>query len=128
VGSASVTAVFERVRTQFNGQTAWGIAIDASQTSGSVNGSATDSSSFYNGGGFLVIGNNTGNNFGNLVRSLVAQNNTGVEGDNIGRVYISQTTIINNGLPCSGNVFTYGDNTVNNNGKDCIPAGTALKD
>ena len=128
VGSASVTAVFERVRTQFNSQTAWGIAIDASQTSGSVNGSATDSSSFYNGGGFLVIGNNTGDNFGNLVRSLVAQNNTGVEGDNIGRVYISQTTLINNGLPCSGNVFTYSDNTVNNNGQDCIPAGTALKD
>src|SRR6516162_9592864 len=52
VGSASVTAVFERVRAQYNGANGYGITLDASLTGGSVNGTATDTVSSDNGGGF----------------------------------------------------------------------------
>jgi hypothetical protein len=41
VGSASVSVVFDRAKTQYNGQNAYGISLDATQTSGTVNGTAT---------------------------------------------------------------------------------------
>ena len=130
VGSASVDAVFERVRIQFNSQNAWGIALDSSQTAGTVKGTVTDSTLLYNGGGFLLTGNSDPQNVGTLVRSLVASNNTGVEETGIGTVYISQTTITNSTLDCSGRVFSYRDNIVNGllGPDNCDANAPALKD
>src|SRR5215472_4890146 len=49
VGSASVDAVFERVRAQYNGQNSSGILIEADLTGGTVSGNAMDTVSSYNG-------------------------------------------------------------------------------
>jgi hypothetical protein len=59
VGSASVSAVFDRVRAQFNGgANSSGIFLDGTATGGPVNGTATDTVSSDNGGGFLANGAN----------------------------------------------------------------------
>jgi hypothetical protein len=117
VGSASVTAVFERVRAQYNGANGYGIALDASLTAGSVNGTATDSVSSDNGGGFLVQGSSANINNLMVLRSVAANNHTGVQGS-FSTVYISQTSITNNVLSCNGTVDSYLDNPVAFNGTD----------
>jgi hypothetical protein len=99
VGSASVTAVFERVRTQYNGL--WGIFLDGNVTSGFIAGTATDSVSSNNGTGFAAQG--AASLF--VVRSVAANNNTGVQG-----VVLAQNTINNNLTACSGVTVSYGDN------------------
>jgi len=122
-GSAAATAVFNHVEAQYNGANAYGIALDGSLTTGAVSGTATDTVSSNNGGGFLAQGNSgTGGN-GSLmvVRSLAANNHTGVSaGINSGIfpsvLRISQTTITGNVVPCdSFQVQSYKDNIVNNN-------------
>src|SRR6516165_7703504 len=79
-GSASATAVFNHVEAQYNGPNAYGIALDGSLTSGTVDGTATDSVSSNNGGGFLVQSNSNVAN-GNLMvlRSVAANNHTGLQ-------------------------------------------------
>ena len=123
-GSASATAVFDRVEAQYNSAFAYGIALDGHSTSGLVNGTVTDSVSTNNGGGFLVLSNGTTVINGNLMvmRSLAANNHTGLQssagaGFNLNEPFlqISQTIVTNNVIPCSGRVQSYGDNTVNNN-------------
>jgi hypothetical protein len=122
-GSASATAIFDYVQAQYNGPNAYGIALDGSLTSGALNGTATDTVSSNNGGGFLVQGqaNNTSTqNSLMVVRSVAANNHTGVQGD-FGNpftaiAFISQTTITNNVLGCNGLTNTFGDNTVARNG------------
>jgi hypothetical protein len=121
-GSASVTAVFERVRTQYNGANAYGISLDATVTTGTVNGTATDSVSSNNGGGFLVQGGNLGGNNNLMVlRSVVSNNHTALQGDlnpespSPAILRVSETTVTNNILGCNGFVNTYGDNTINTN-------------
>jgi hypothetical protein len=116
VGSASVTAVFERVRAQYNGANGYGITLDASLTGGSVNGTATDTVSSDNGGGFSTsAGQNNQSNL-TVLRSVAANNHTGVQGGaGNSTVFISETTITNNVLPCNNIVKSYQDNTVNGN-------------
>ena len=118
-GSASATAVFNHVEAQYNGPNAYGIALDGSLTSGTVDGTATDSVSSNNGGGFLVQSNGTVAN-GNLMvlRSVAANNHTGLQALNLGALpvlRVSETTVTTNVLACNGQVETYQDNTINNN-------------
>ncbi len=123
-GSASATADFEQVRTQYNGANFYGIAIDASVTTGGINATATDSISSNNGGGFIV----TAPNFVNdvfvtvslmLVRCTASNNHTGVQaGDNGlgGEVILSQVAIYGNQLGWQqvgdGRVRSFLDNTI----------------
>jgi hypothetical protein len=117
VGSASVTAVFERVRAQYNtGANSWGIALNANATAGTITGTATDTVSSDNTGGFLADGSSA-----NLivVRSVVANNEVGLSGLN-GLVALTQNTINNNVVPCAGSTITYADNNVlNSNNTSC---------
>jgi hypothetical protein len=118
-GSASATAVFNHVEAQYNGPNAYGIALDGSLTSGTVDGTATDSVSSNNGGGFLVQSNSNVAN-GNLMvlRSVAANNHTGLQALNLGALpvlRVSETTVTTNVLACNGQVETYQDNTINNN-------------
>jgi hypothetical protein len=108
VGSASVTAVFERVRTQYNANS-FGISLDASATAGTVTGTATDTVSSDNGGGFLSVGG-LSNLY--LFRSVEANNNTGAQGSGQvnGHVYLGQSAITNNVVGCNLQVLTFGDN------------------
>jgi hypothetical protein len=111
VGSASVTAVFERVRTQFNG--AHGIALDGRGTGGFIMGTATDTVSSDNvADGFLALANSDLV----VVRSVAANNQTGAEGA-VGIVTLAQSTLNNNVNSCIG-TFTYGDNYVINSHSD----------
>jgi hypothetical protein len=109
VGSAAVTAVFERVRAQYNG--ANGITLDGGATAGIILGTATDTISSNNGGrGFLSKHNS--NLF--VVRSVAANNPTGVQGVSGGFVFIAQSLINNNVTNCGGATGSYGDNYSNN--------------
>jgi hypothetical protein len=117
-GSASATAVFDRVLAQFNGPFTYGIALDGEQTTGTVSGTATDSVSSSNGGGFLAQGNlpTPQQVILTVVRSVAANNHTGVRGfgtgSNIfaGVANIAQSTITNNVVGCEGITQTYVDN------------------
>jgi len=120
VGSASVTAVFERVRAQYN-TGASRILLNADGTAGTVSGTATDSVSSDNAVGFAVEGpaaNLT------VVRSVAANNNVGAQGlgptpSSEGALRINQTTIINNATAaCNGSVYTFGGNPIAGNGFD----------
>jgi hypothetical protein len=52
-GSASATAVLDGVTMQYNSAFAYGLSLDATTTTGTITGTATDSVSSNNGGGFL---------------------------------------------------------------------------
>jgi len=114
VGSASVTAVFERVRAQFNGSSSSGIALDAVPTSGVINGTATETVSSDNGVGFLTEGEATLQ----VVRSVAVNNNTGMLVLAGGIVVSAQSTIMNNVHACTGETASFGDNYVINNQTD----------
>jgi hypothetical protein len=127
-GSASATAVFDHVEAQYNGPNAYGIALDGSLTSGTVNGTATDTISSNNGGGFLLASPNIHSNL-MVLRSVAANDHTGVQGDLslVSAAFVSQTAIINYVLACNGFVETYADNTVVGSG-DCVATATAGKE
>jgi hypothetical protein len=130
-GSASVTAVIDGATMQYNAAPAYGLSLDATATTGTVTGTATDSISSNNGGGFQAKGT-TGAAADSaslmLVRSVAANNHTGVQsGDNgpgalDGTVRMTQVTITGNlndwqsfgAKP--GGVFSYGDNNIDGNG------------
>jgi hypothetical protein len=116
-GSASATAVFNRVETQYNGPTSYGISLDATSTTGTVSGTAADSVSSNNGGGFIANANNPDQANLMLVRSVAANNHTGVEVESFGIVLMSQTAITNNVFAChgGGTLESYGDNNINGN-------------
>ena len=137
VGSASVTAVFERVRAQYNnGRASSGISLDASATGRTINGTATDTVSSDNGsgndgGGFRIEGNQSNTNNLTVVRSVAANNHTGVLGDTEGfpsTAFISQTTITNGVFACNGVVESYQDNTIHNNEVDVCDARIISKE
>ena len=92
----SATAMFERVVTQYNG--AFGIALDATLTAGTVSGTATDSVSSNNAGGFLAQGSQTGRAILTMVRSVATgvQGTTGTRENMPGVVRVGQSTITNN--------------------------------
>ena len=123
-GSASATATFNRVETQYNGPSSYGIGLDSSLTSGTINGSIKDSVSSNNGGGYLLNIGNTNfltAHYLSVVRSLVANNHTGLQGDFGSPIYVSETTITNNVLACNVEVASYKDNIViNNAGGNCV--------
>jgi hypothetical protein len=110
-GSASATATFDHVEAQYNGPSSYGIALVGTSTSGTVNGSVKDSVSSNNGGGYLMEGPNLSNL--TVVRSVAANNHTGVQGRILATLSISETTITNNVLNCSDFVSSYLDNTIN---------------
>jgi hypothetical protein len=126
-GSASATADFEQVQTQDNGANFYGISIDATATTGTVNATATDSVSSNNGGGFIATAFNPGTTL-MLVRCAASNNHTGVQagistrGEDSGDVYMTQVAITGNVIgwqnaTSSGSegVFSYGDNTIDAN-------------
>jgi hypothetical protein len=129
VGSASVDAVFERVRAQYNGQNAWGISLDADLTGGTVSGTATDTVSSYNGGGFLAEGAAATLT---VMRSVAANNQTGLAGNGqtkLGAIFMGQTTITNNGLGCEGYINTFLDNySINNTSDGCDLSSNKAKE
>jgi len=127
-GSASATATFNHVETQYNGPFFYGIALDATSTSGTVNGTVKDSVSSNNGGGFLIQ-SNIPNSLTNLtvVRSVATNNHTAVKGGNEAYLWISETTINNNIVGCDSLVNSYQDNIVLGNlSGDCL-AGSEKK-
>jgi hypothetical protein len=127
-GSASATATFNHVETQYNGQFFYGIALDATSTSGTVNGTVEDSVSSNNGGGFLIQ-SNIPNSITNLtvVRSVATNNHAGVQGGGEAYLWISESTINNNVVGCNGLVNSYQDNVVLGNlSGDCL-AGSEKK-
>jgi hypothetical protein len=120
-GSASATADFEQVQTQYNGANFYGIAIDASVTTGQINATATDSISSNNGGGFIAAAPAGLANL-MLVRCTASNNHTGVQAGNNGLggvVFLSQVAVLGNAVGWNqqgtGLVFTYGDNTIEAN-------------
>jgi hypothetical protein len=131
-GSASSTADFEQVQTQYNGANAYGIEIDATATSGAIIATATDSISSNNGGGFIVDANSPATTL-MLVRCTASNNHTGVQAVNngfYGTVYMTQVAIMGNAIGwqfeghSTGGVFSYGDNTIeaNTNGNTAPPS------
>ena len=130
----SATAMFERVVTQYNGS--YGIALDATlTTAGTVSGTATDSVSSNNGGGFLAQGGQTGGHaILTMVRSVAANNHTGVQGstgsreDMPGVVRVGQSTITNNHIACNLITYTFGDNYISDNGTDNCNTNPILKE
>jgi len=124
-GEASVTAVFERVRTQYNSSLhpSFGIALDGHGTAGFITGTATDTVSSDNEGGFFA-----GQNASMLVvRSVVANNGIGALSSS-GSVIFAQSTINNNVSACSGSTLTYGDNYVLNSHVDGCATPPFLKE
>jgi hypothetical protein len=138
-GSASATADFEQVQTQYNGATAFGIAIDATATTGAIVATATDSISSNNGGGFIAESTVAGTTL-MLVRCTASNNSTGVQvGGGVskssrGIVYMTQVAITGNAVgwqietTSATGLFSYGDNTIdgNTNG-DTAPPSIAKK-
>ena len=125
VGSASVTAVFERVRTQYNGLNSFGsgISLDVDATAGAVSGTATDTVSSNNSNGFTAEGILASLT---VVRSVAANNHTGVQGTGpspgaFGVVYFGESTITNNVVACNSQVESFRDNYIIANGNNsCI--------
>ena len=139
-GSASATADFEQVQTQYNGATAFGIAIDATATTGAIVATATDihivqqwrrlSSPSPTVAGTTLM----------LVRCTASNNSTGVQvGGGVskssrGIVYMTQVAITGNAVgwqietTSATGLFSYGDNTIdgNTNG-DTAPPSIAKK-
>jgi hypothetical protein len=120
-GSASATADFEQVQTQYNGANFYGIAFDATATTGTINATATDSISSNNGGGFWAVAGNPGTTL-MLVRCTASNNHTGVQAGNIGldgTVYMTQVAVMGNFFAWAntsgGQLFSYGDNTIEAN-------------
>jgi hypothetical protein len=113
--SASVVATFDHVKTQYNG--ANGLELSTASTTANIRGTATDAvSSDNNGDGFLAEGGGGGASL-IVVRSVAANNHSGLVADlpgagATGAILISQTTIINNMVACSGFVNSTGDNIV----------------
>ena len=138
-GSASATADFEQVQTQYNGATAFGIAIDATATTGAIVATATDSISSNNGGGFIAESLVAGTTL-MLVRCTASNNSTGVQvGGGVskssrGIVCMTQVAITGNAVgwqtetTSATGLFSYGDNTIdgNTNG-DTAPPSIAKK-
>ena len=134
-GSASATADFEQVQTQYNGATAFGISIDTTDTAGRVNATATDTVSSNNGGGFIAAASDTGTTL-MLVRCAASNNHTGVQagiasrGEDSGEVYMTQVAITGNAVgwqietTSATGLFSYGDNTIdgNTNGDTAPPS------
>jgi hypothetical protein len=127
VDSASVTAAFERVRTQYNGVTTFGsgISLDVGATSGTVSGTATDTVSSDNYAGFTASGVLASLT---VVRSVAANNNTGVQGTGpspgvFGVVYFGESAITNNVVACNSQAESFRDNYIIGNGNNsCIIA------
>ena len=125
VGSASVTTVFERVRTQYNGLNSFGsgISLDVDATAGTVSGTATDTVSSNNSNGFTAEGILASLT---VVRSVAANNHTGVQGTGpspgaFGIVYFGESTITNNVVACNSQVESFRDNYIIGNGNNsCI--------
>jgi len=125
VGSASVTTVFERVRTQYNGLNSFGsgISLDVDATAGTVSGTATDTVSSNNSNGFTAEGILASLT---VVRSVAANNHTGVQGTGpspgaFGVVYFGESTITNNVVACNSQVESFRDNYIIGNGNNsCI--------
>ena len=125
VGSASVTTVFERVRTQYNGLNSFGsgISLDVDATAGTVSGTATDTVSSNNSNGFTAEGILASLT---VVRSVAANNHTGVQGTGpspgaFGIVYFGESTITNNVVACNSQVESFRDNYIIANGNNsCI--------
>ena len=125
VGSASVTTVFERVRTQYNGLNSFGsgISLDVDATAGAVSGTATDTVSSNNSNGFTAEGILASLT---VVRSVAANNHTGVQGTGpspgaFGVVYFGESTITNNVVACNSQVESFRDNYIIGNGNNsCI--------
>ena len=125
VGSASVTTVFERVRTQYNGLNSFGsgISLDVDATAGAVSGTATDTVSSNNSNGFTAEGILASLT---VVRSVAANNHTGVQGTGpspgaFGIVYFGESTITNNVVACNSQVESFRDNYIIANGNNsCI--------
>jgi len=125
VGSASVTTVFERVRTQYNGLNSFGsgISLDVDATAGAVSGTATDTVSSNNSNGFTAEGILASLT---VVRSVAANNHTGVQGTGpspgaFGVVYFGESTITNNVVACNSQVESFRDNYIIANGNNsCI--------
>jgi len=125
VGSASVTTVFERVRTQYNGLNSFGsgISLDVDATAGTVSGTATDTVSSKNSNGFTAEGILASLT---VVRSVAANNHTGVQGTGpspgaFGVVYFGESTITNNVVACNSQVESFRDNYIIGNGNNsCI--------
>jgi hypothetical protein len=123
VGSASVTAAFERVRTQYNGLNSFGsgISLDVDATAGTVSGTATDTVSSNNYTGFTAEGILASLT---VVRSVAANNNTGVQGTGQspgarGFVYFGESTITNNvSAACNGQAESFRDNYIIGNGNN----------
>jgi hypothetical protein len=125
VGSASVTAVFERVRAQYNtGANSWGIALDGHVTAGTITGTVTDSVSSDNTGGFLADGSSVSLI---IVRSVVANDEVGISGLN-GSVELAQNTIYTNVVPCSGSTLTFGDNYVSGSNNSTCDQSPQVKE
>jgi hypothetical protein len=126
-GSASVTAVIDGTTLQYNGANAYGLEVDATATTGTITGTARDSVSSNNGGGFLATAA-AGAASLMLVRCVAANNHTGVQaGDGAavaptGIIRISQVTITGNVIDwlnfavSPGGLFSYGDNNIDGNG------------
>jgi hypothetical protein len=120
--SASATATFNYVETQYNGPSSYGIMLDATLTPGTVYGSVKDSVSSNNGGGYIMHSSSSVGSKLTVVRSVAANNHTGVQGT--GNLWISETTITNNVLNCGGVVGSFHDNIVSG---DCDAALAATK-
>ena len=124
VGSASVTAVFERVRAQYNGVNSFGsgISLDVDATAGTVSGTATDTVSSKNSNGFTAEGILASLT---VVRSVAANNHTGVQGTGpspgaFGIVYFGESTITNNVVACNSQVESFRDNYIIGNGNNSV--------
>jgi hypothetical protein len=135
-GSASVSVVLDGATMQYNGTSAYGLSLDASTTTGAINGTVTDSVSSNNGGGFIAQFIPPGTASLMLVRSVAANNHTGVQaGASEGIVRMTQVTItgnVNGWLDLTGGggngVFSYGDNTIDGNTNfNSAPSGVLKK-
>jgi hypothetical protein len=130
-GSATATAVFDGVTMQYNSIFDFGLLLDATFTTGKAIGTATDSNSSNNGGGFQVKGG-TGAAVDSaslmLVRSVAANNHTGVQAGGTaaptGVIRMTQVTITGNAVAWDeenttgggSGLFSYGDNNIDGNG------------
>jgi hypothetical protein len=117
-GSGTVTATFNRVETDFNFD---GIGVSSQLSSGAVNATAVDSVAAGNSNiGFYAYSSGAAANL-MLVRSVAANNFTGIEADNTGatlRVGQSALTGNTNGWldnNAGGVVESYGTNQITGN-------------
>jgi hypothetical protein len=136
-GTASATADFEQVQTQYNIGN-YGILIDASATTGAIKATATDSISSNNGGGFIAEATLPGTTL-LLVRCTASNNHTGVQAGSTssgadnpkGTVLMSQVAIFGNvvGWQNQGEgLLSFGDNVIEGNlSANTAPPSTTKK-